>query len=51
VQNATFDSMLKKMRGVPGTHVKLTVRRPNACRSTPASDHRSRAPVRSSASD
>ncbi len=30
VQNATFDSMLKKMRGVPGTHVKITVRRPNA---------------------
>ena len=29
VQNATFDGMLKKMRGVPGTHVKLTVRRPN----------------------
>ncbi len=27
VQNTTFDSMLKKMRGAPGTHVKLTVKR------------------------
>lgn len=27
VQNATFDNMLKKMRGTPGTHVKLTVKR------------------------
>jgi carboxyl-terminal processing protease len=27
VQNATFDNMLKKMRGAPGTHVKLTIKR------------------------
>ena len=27
VQNATFDNMLKKMRGVPGTHVKIIVKR------------------------